>query len=81
LPAPAHPLSYAARVLISSPQEKARRLLEAAETGERENIDRLEALNRACVHVLGTHDQASAIVRYAVKSGVVTKLFAGVLKS
>jgi hypothetical protein len=41
-----------------------------------ENIDRLQALGRACVHVPGTHDQASAIVPCAVKSGVVPKLFA-----
>jgi hypothetical protein len=38
-------MSYDARVFISSPQEKATRLLEAAETGERENIDRLQALD------------------------------------
>jgi hypothetical protein len=62
-------MSYNARVFISSPQEKARRLLEAAETGRRENIDCLQVLDRACVHVPGTHDQASATVPYAIKSG------------
>jgi hypothetical protein len=40
-----------------------------------ETIDRLRALDRACVHVPGTHDQASAIVPYAVKSGSRSETF------
>jgi len=74
-------MSYAARVLISSPQKKARRLLEAAEAGERENIDHLQALDRACVHVLGTHDQA--IVYFPLcrsNREALAKIFAIVLK-
>ena len=72
---PRRVMSYDACVFISSPQQKARRLLEAAENGERENIDRFQALDWACVHVPGTHDQASAIGLCAVKSSSCSETF------
>jgi hypothetical protein len=41
------------------PQEKAKRLVEAAEASERENIDHLQALDRACVQVLDSSPVSS----------------------
>jgi hypothetical protein len=47
---------------------------QAAEAGERENIDHLQARDRAFVE-LGTHDQASSIVPYAIESGSRSETF------
>jgi len=48
---------------------------QAAEAGERENIDHLQARDRACVDVLGARGQASSIVPYAVVSGSRSETF------
>src|SRR5262245_46468860 len=76
---PRHLMSYDARAFNSSPQEKARRRLEAGETGERENIDRSKLSILAFMYQM--RNQASGIVPYAVKSGSRPETFSSVLKS
>jgi len=54
--------------MLPAPSFQVPKRKQAAEAGERENIDHLQARDRACVE-LGTHDQASSIVPHAIESG------------